>query len=284
MFQVAWGPHGPHASFMKADLHLHTTASDGSLSPSAVVWGARAGGLDIVAITDHDTIAGLAEAMSAVPAGLRVVPGVELSTTLDGSEVHILGYFIDPAHPELVAHAEVAINARRARVERMLERLRKYGIHVKLEEVIACAEGSTRVLGRPHIARALHKKGFVQTPAEAFDRFIGDDGPCFLPTELATPESAIALIKRAGGVPVWAHPRIDMLDREIRRMADWGIAGLECFRPRAAPGDVSAILECAAKYGLLVSGGSDWHGSWQGRLGDFYVDAADISGLLTIGL
>ncbi len=268
---------------MKVDLHLHTTASDGSLSPSAVVWAARAGGLDVVAITDHDTCAGVAEALAALPDAMHVVPGVELSTTLDGSEIHILGYFIDPAYPELVAHAEAAVSARRARVERMLELLRKYSIHVTLAEVLESAEGSTRVLGRPHVARALHKKGYVQTPAEAFDRFIGDDGPCFLPTELLSPEAAIALIKRAGGVPIWAHPRPDMLEREIQRMVGWGLSGLECFRPRASSDDVAAIQRYAATYDLLVSGGSDWHGSWQGKLGDFYVDANNIGGLLAVG-
>src|SRR5687767_475296 len=106
---------------MKVDLHLHTTASDGSLSPSAVVWGARAGGLDVIAITDHDTVAGIPEAIAALPDSMHVIPGVELSTTLEGSELHILGYFIDPTYSELVAHAEHALTARRTRVVRILE-------------------------------------------------------------------------------------------------------------------------------------------------------------------
>ena len=267
---------------MKVDLHLHTTASDGSLSPSAVVWAARAGGLDVIAITDHDTVAGISEATTALPDSMHVIAGVELSTTLDGSELHILGYFIDPLNPELVAHAEHALTARRTRVVRMLELLRKYNIHITIEDVLAAAEGSPRVLGRPHVARALFKKGYVQTPAEAFDRFLGDAGPCFLPTELLHPRDAIAMIGAAGGVAVWAHPRFDMIDRELQRLIDWGIRGLECFRPRASPDDVALIQARAAAHGLLLSGGSDWHGTWHGRLGDFFVDSGDINSLLEV--
>ena len=268
---------------MKVDLHLHTTASDGSLSPSAVAWAARAGGLDVIAITDHDTCAGVAEAAAALPDAMHVIAGIELSTTLDGCELHILGYFIDHTNAELLAHAEQAVVARRIRVERMLDLLRTYSIHVTLAEVLESAEGSTRVLGRPHVARALQKKGYVQTPAEAFDRFLGDAGPCFLPTELLDPAAAIAMIKQAGGVALWAHPRADQLERELSRFLEWGIDGLECFRPRATSDDIATIQRHAANGNLLVSGGSDWHGTWHGRLGDFYVESADIARLLEVG-
>lgn len=267
---------------MKVDLHLHTTASDGSLSPSAVVWGARAGGLDVIAITDHDTVAGIQEATTALPDAIHVIPGVELSTTLEGSELHILGYFIDATNPELVAHAEHALTARRTRVIRMLELLRKYNINIVMEDVLAAAEGSPRVLGRPHVARALFKKGYVQSPAEAFDRFLGDGGPCFLPTELLHPRDAIAMIHAAGGVTVWAHPRSDMIDRELPRLLEWGLRGLECFRPRASPDDVVLIQARASAHKLMLSGGSDWHGTWHGRLGDFFVDSEEITQLLEI--
>ncbi len=268
---------------MKVDLHLHSTASDGSLSPSAVVWAARAGGLDVIAITDHDTCAGVAEAMAALPDAMHVIPAVELSTTLDGAELHILGYFIDPKNEELVAHGEHAVNARRVRVQRMLELLRKYNVNVTLEDVLAAAEGSPRVLGRPHVARALFKKGYVQSPAEAFDRFLGDSGPCFLPTELLNPDQAIRMITSAGGIAMWAHPRADMIERELTRMLQWGLRGLECYRPRAAPEDVVVIQARASRHDLLLSGGSDWHGTWHGRLGDFYVEGADIAQFLEAG-
>lgn len=268
---------------MKVDLHLHSTASDGSLSPSALVWAARAGGLDIISITDHDTVAGLTEATVSLPAALRVVPGVELSTTLDGAEIHILGYFIDASNPAVVAHAEHAVSARRDRVQRMLQLLGKYNIHLTFEDVLMAAEGSPRVLGRPHVAKALQRKGYVQTPAEAFDRFLGDAGPCFLPTELLHPRAAIELIGQAGGVALWAHPRGELLDRELASMAEWGLRGLECFRPRASPDDVSVIRSLAQRYDLLLSGGSDWHGSWHGRLGDFHVESDQIAELLQLG-
>ena len=268
---------------MRVDLHLHSTASDGSLSPSAVVWAARAGGLDVVAITDHDTCAGVPEALSALPEALHVIPAIELSTTLDGSELHILGYYIDPTDEKLVAHADHAITTRRTRVQRILELLRNYNIHLTLEEVVASAEGNPRVLGRPHIARALHKRGHVQSPAEAFDRFLGDAGPCFLPTELLHPRDAIVLIEQAGGIAMWAHPRADVLTRELPRMLEWGLRGLECFRPRASPDDVSAIRALAAQHDLLLSGGSDWHGTWHGRLGDFFVESDDVARFLEAG-
>ena len=268
---------------MKVDLHLHSTASDGSLSPSALVWAARSGGLDVIAVADHDTCAGVREAVNALPDAMHVIPAVELSTTLEGVEIHLLGYFIDPDNEKLHAHAEHAVGARRARVQRMLELLRKHNINVSFDEVVAAAEGSSRILGRPHVARALHRKGYVQTPAEAFDRFLGDAGPCFLPTELLHPREAIALIEGAGGVAMWAHPRTDVMERELARMIDWGLRGLECYRPRASLSEIEWIQEIAQQHQLLLSGGSDWHGSWHGRLGEFYVDAADIAALLETG-
>jgi predicted metal-dependent phosphoesterase TrpH len=268
---------------MKVDLHLHSTASDGSLSPSALVWAARSGGLDVIAVADHDTCAGVHEAMCALPNAMHVIPAVELSTTLDGLEIHILGYFIDPENEKLRAHAAHAIGARRTRVQRMLELLRTHNIHVSFDDVMAANEGGSQILGRPHVARAMHRKGYVQTPAEAFDRFLGDAGPCFLPTELLHPREAIALIGESGGVAMWAHPRTDVMERELSRMIDWGLRGLECFRPRASLSEIDRIQQLANKHQLLLSGGSDWHGSWHGRLGEFYIDADQIMALLEVG-
>lgn len=248
-----------------------------------MVWAARAGGLDVIAITDHDTCAGVPEAMAALPHSMHVIPGIELSTTLDGLEIHVLGYFIDPENAELRAHGLHAIEARRARVKRILEMLREYNIDISFDDVLAATEGSTSILGRPHVARAMHRKGYVQTPAEAFDRFLGDAGPCFLPTELLHPKAAIELIKHAGGVALWAHPRADALDKYLGDMAQWGMSGLECFRPRASPSDIESIQGLAARHNMLLSGGSDWHGSWHGRLGDFYINSDDVSSLLERG-
>ena len=221
--------------------------------------------------------------MQALPAAMHVVPGVELSTTLDGAEIHILGYFIDTTNTKLRAHTQHARTARQTRIERMLDMLRKYAVHVTLEDVLVEAAGSSRILGRPHVARALHRKGYVQTPAEAFDRFLGDAGPCFLPTELLEPRAAIEIINEAGGVALWAHPRPDMVERELRRMVDWGLRGMECFRPRASESDIEQTQAKAKQFNLLLSGGSDWHGSWHGRIGDFFVESDDIHSLLEVG-
>lgn len=268
---------------MRVDLHLHSTASDGSLSPSALVWAARAGGLDVIAITDHDTCNGVAEALAALPSAIHVIPGIELSTTLDGLEIHILGYYIDHNNPALRAHADHAVNARRERVRKMLVLLRKYSVDVSFDDVLAAAEGSSQILGRPHVARALVRRGYVQTVGEAFDRFLGDAGPCFLPTELLHPREAIELIKGAGGVALWAHPRPDVLERHLADMVSWGMRGLECYRPRASDSERDWIRAQAASHDLLLSGGSDWHGTWHGRLGDFHVKSEDVVRLLDVG-
>lgn len=268
---------------MRVDLHLHTTASDGSLSPSALVWAARTGKLDVIAVTDHDTCAGVPEALAAVPAGLRVIAGIELSTTIDGTELHILGYHIDPDHNKLRAHAAYALEARKDRVRRMIELLEQYHIHITFDDVLAAAEGSNKILGRPHVAKAMQHKGYVQTHAEAFDRFLGDAGPCFLPTELLHPREAIAMIHGAGGVSVWAHPRPDLLELRLPELVQWGLRGVECYRPRATPSEIEAIKAHAQRHQILLSGGSDWHGSWHGRLGDFHVEGDALADLLAIG-
>ena len=268
---------------MKIDLHLHTTASDGSLSPSALVWAARSGGLDVIAIADHDTCAGVEEARRALPNQVHVIPAVELSTTLDGSEQHILGYFIDPSHQAMKQYSEGAAEKRRERIRGMIEKLRAYGVKLTLEDVIAAAEPGTRSIGRPHLARALALKGYVQTVSEAFDRFIGDQGPAFLPTQLLSPKEGIDLIHQTGGVAVWAHPRTAALDKHLNAMLEWGLNGLECYRPNATPNETMYAEEHAKHHKLLMTGGSDWHGTWQGRLGDFYVGPDDVEALLEVG-
>jgi len=268
---------------MRIDLHIHSTASDGSLSPSALVWAARTGGLDIIAVADHDTVSGIAEAKAASQDRVHVIPAVEFSTTHDCGEVHILGYFIDPAYPDLLAYTLDAVEKRRERVRGMLARLAPYGITVTLDEVVQLAQPGTRMLGRPHVARALVQRGFVQSVGEAFDRFLGDSAPAFLPTEMITPRNAIELIHSAGGFAVWAHPRLSTLEREVDRFVDWGLNGLECYRPNAGAADIRYIEELCRKHGLMITGGSDWHGAWQGKLGDFYVNGADVEALLDAG-
>lgn len=270
-------------SLVRIDLHLHSTASDGSLSPSALAWAARSGGLDVIAIADHDTTAGIREAVQSMPGNLHVIPAVELSCTYVEREVHILGYFIDPDFPDLLRYADGAVNLRVDRMNAMLARLADLRIHITLDEVIAAAEPGTRVLGRPHLARALLKRGFVTTVAEAFDRFIGDQGPAFVPTRMLEPCEAIQLIHAAGGIAVWAHPRSDAFLRDADTYVGWGLDGIECYRPRSTPQEIAQFEEYAHRNGLLLSGGSDWHGVWQGRLGDFFLSPDEVGALLERG-
>jgi predicted metal-dependent phosphoesterase TrpH len=266
---------------VKLDLHVHSTASDGSLSPSAVAWAARAGGLDVIALTDHDTCAGISEALAAMPDSLHLIPGIELSATLDGNDLHILGYFIDHTHASMVRYAGAALDRRAERVRQILKLLAKYSVNLTFDDV--AAENGAGVLGRPHIARAMLRKGYVQTVAEAFDRFLGDDRPCFLPTELLHPSEAIALIHETGGVSLWAHPRMDLFERILPDLLEWGIRGVECIRPRIAPSEIQYFEESARHRNLLISGGSDWHGVWHGKLGEFYVRSDEVAALLDVG-
>jgi len=247
------------------------------------MWAARAGGLDVVSLTDHDTCDGIAEALRGLPPNLHLIPGIELSTTLDGVELHILGYFIDHEDAALVAHARAATERRAQRVHDMIALLAGKGVHVSYEEVLSEAGETRGVLGRPHLARAVQRKGYTQSIAEVFDRFIGDAGPCFLPTELLHPRDAIHLIGDAGGIPVWAHPRTDQFERLIAPLVTWGIRGVECIRPRLQPTEVQFLEENTRQRGLFISGGSDWHGTWHGRLGDFFIRAEEIAALLDVG-
>lgn len=268
---------------MRIDLHLHSTASDGSLSPSALVWAAHAGKLDVIAIADHDTCAGVETARRSLPSRVHVVPAIELSTTFEGNEQHILGYFIDHQNEALLRYSKSAVDKRRDRIRGMLARLEPYKIRLTLDEVVAAAEPGSMMIGRPHLARALVKRGYAQTVSEAFDRYIGDDGPAFLPTDLATPREAIELIHDSGGVAIWAHPRALAAERHIDAFVQWGLDGMEVFRPSAVTAEAEQLENLARQRELLLSGGSDWHGSWQGKLGDFYVSADEIAALLERG-
>ena len=268
---------------MRIDLHIHSTASDGSLLPAEVVAAAATGGLDLMALTDHDSTDGVGAAVAAGAAsGVRVVPALEVSTHHRAGEQHILGYFVDPADAALEAYVHSARNRRRDRMTGMLERLAELGVHVTMEQVLAVAPEAGMV-GRPHLARALTDAGHVHTPSAAFDRWIGDGGPAYLPSALLTPTEAIAMIHGAGGVAVWAHPRPDVFRNELPALAEAGLDGVECWRPRNLPVDTELFVTTSRARGLLTTGGSDWHGEWHGPLGSFAVDADQVRGLLEWG-
>lgn len=270
---------------MRLDLHIHTTASDGAWTPDRVVEGARRGGLDVIALADHDTTAGVAAAQEAGAArGIQVIPALELSSTQDGREVHLLGYFVDPETPALVAHARRAFGVREARMREMVDRLGSQGLEVTFEEVEAAA-GPDRVnIGRPHLARALMARGYVSSVVEAFNTLIGDQHAAFVPTALLEPVGAIELVLAAGGLPVWAHPPADLLDPLLPRLVRAGLRGLEVYRPAHSRGDVLRLEAICRTSALLMSGGSDWHTPDSGAvLGDFHVTGDEIEKLLTAG-
>lgn len=268
---------------MRIDLHLHSTASDGAFPPAEVVARARAGGLDVIAIADHDTVAGVPEARAAADDGPVVVPAIEITAAHGGRDHHILGYFVAPATPALVEYGQRAERARRIRIREMIERLATLDVAVDFDAVVEEAGPHVRSLARPHLARVMRAAGHVGSVAEAFDRFIGDEGPAFVAARLLSVAGAIDLIHRAGGLAVWAHPPLGLLDAELPGFTDAGLDGVECYRPRLPESDLRRVLAAARRHDLLVTGGSDWHGEWHGELGRFHLGRAELGGFLERG-
>ncbi|GIJ77225.1 hypothetical protein SAMN05443287_105108 [Micromonospora phaseoli] len=251
----------------RIDLHTHSTASDGTLSPAGLVRAAAEAGLDVVAITDHDTTDGWQPALRALPSGLRLVRGAELSCRWYGEQppvpLHLLAYLFDPDAPELVAELARVRAARVARGERIVALLRADGIDVSWPEILAGAAGGT--VGRPHIAQALIRAGLVATTSEAFGPdWLGDRYR--LPKEDIDVFHAVRLIRAAGGVPVFAHPRASrrgriVPDELIAELATVGLVGLEADHEDHSPAERAHVRGLAAELGLLVTGSSDFHGT-----------------------
>jgi predicted metal-dependent phosphoesterase TrpH len=270
---------------MRLDLHVHSTASDGAWSPEAVVRGAAEGGLDVIALTDHDTIAGYRAAeATGREIDVQVLPGIEVSSTHRGRDVHILGYFVDPDAPPLVRHGEGAVRRREERMREMLSLLSNEGIDLEYEAVEEAAGPDRVVIGRPHLAKALVAAGHATSLPDAFDRLIGDDCAAFVPTHLMTPEGAVELVSASGGVPVWAHPPGDLVDSLLPPLRRAGLRGLEVYRPGHRRSDLLRLESICKTSGLLMSGGSDWHSTDGGSaLGDFHVTADEVAALLAVG-
>ncbi len=270
---------------MRLDLHVHSTASDGAWSPEAVVRGAAEGGLDVIALADHDTVAGFRAAEAAGRTlDVQVIAALEVSSTHEGRDVHVLGYFVDPEAPSVVRHSELAVRRRDQRMREMLERLAAQGIQVPFEAVEAAAGAGRVVIGRPHLAKALVAAGYASNVPHAFDTLIGDGHPAFVPTHLLTPVDAVGVIRDGGGIPIWAHPPGDLVEPLLPALVGAGLRGLEVYRPKNHRTDVLRYEEICRTRGLLLSGGSDWHSPDSGAaLGDFFVSGGEVEGLLAAG-
>lgn len=249
------------------DLQVHTTASDGALTPTATVQAAAAAGLVAIALTDHDSVEGIDEATAAgAPLGVRVVPGVELSTWFEDDELHLLGLHL--TNRDTMRDALKALQAERVtRAERIVEMLNGQGIPVTMDAVLA--EAGEGAVGRPHIARAMLAGGYVKEFREAFDKWIGWGRPAYMAKDKFDVADAIALVHRAGGLAVWAHPGEAATPTRIARLAAVGLDCVEVLHPSHPPYLVQRLVGYTEEAGLLPSGGSDWHGNSDGprRLG-----------------
>ena len=269
---------------MRLDLHLHTTASDGVASPSEVVALAVQGRLDTIAITDHDTTAGYAEAKAAADGQpLHVIPALELSTTQDGRDLHILGYFVDTEASGLVQHQALARTRRLDRIREMIANLASQGVEISEADVLARAGGEGGSVGRPHLAGAMIDAGVVHTFDEAFQKWIGDDHPAFVPSAMIDPVEGIELIREAGGVAIWAHPPRRMVDQALGPLVDAGLMGIEVYRRSHSAEYTASLAAHCARLGLVRTGGSDWHGEHHGPLGGFFVEADEVAEFLDKG-
>jgi predicted metal-dependent phosphoesterase TrpH len=252
---------------MRIDLHTHSSVSDGTEPPAEVVARARAAGLDVVALTDHDTAAGWPEASEAADRlGVELVPGIEVSSRQGGASVHLLAYWPDPRHPALAAQLERILLARDGRLPRMLARLREAGVDLDEAQVRAVA-GDAEALGRPHVADAMVAAGIVADRGEAFDSWLAEGRPGYVSkqNELST-ASTIALVRDAGGVPVLAHPwgrasRGALTEPVLAELTAAGLAGLEVDHQDHDPPTRDALRGIAADLGLVVTGSSDYHGA-----------------------
>ena len=244
------------------DLHVHSTASDGSRAPADVVQEAKRVGLAAIALTDHDTVAGIDEASAAGAAlGIRVVPGVELSAVEGEAETHILGLHVSDTR-DLEERLVILREMRRTRAERIVLRLNELGVRIALPAVLEQAAGGA--IGRPHIARAMIAEGWAVDFRDAFDRYLGNGKPAFVAKDRLPVADAIQLIHHAGGLAVLAHPASSGTRERVEAFVALGIDGVEVRHPSHTSEDVARLTALVDHFGLVPSGGSDWHGSGDG--------------------
>ena len=259
---------------MAVDLHVHTTVSDGALTPAELVRQAAAAGVEIVAITDHDAVGAVAAARRAAPPGIEVLSGAELTCQVADREAHVLAYGFDESDPSIVSALERFRLQREERARSMVERLNALGIDIEFSEVEAISGHGT--IGRPHVAQALLARGVVSSLQEAFQRFIGRHAPAFVAKPALDPRDAFDLVTAAGGVPSLAHPGTFRRDELIPLLVDAGLGALEVRHTEHATAQSAHYERMAAQYGLLPTGGSDFHGTpgHRSRLGIPHVPRA----------
>ncbi|MFH1651925.1 MAG: PHP domain-containing protein [Chloroflexota bacterium] len=245
----------------KADLHVHSTASDGRYRPEEIVAKAAALGITALALADHDSVDGVAPALESARAfpDLTFIPNVEISTETDAGEIHILGYYLDYRDAELLTRLEGFRNSRLNRARKMLEKLEGLGMPLSWERVQEFA--GTGAIGRPHVAQAMLEKGYITTFREAFDKYISHGGPAYVPRDKMTPAEAVALVVRARGLPGLAHPfTVNKLDTLLPELKAAGLEALEVYYDSYTPEQRQALGELARRFRLVPTGGSDYHG------------------------
>jgi len=241
------------------DLHIHSTCSDGLDTPEELVDIALSKGFEAISITDHDTVEGANRAIEAArDKDIEVIPGVELSAFDKDQDIHILAYYVDCNEPEFKDSIKLFTDKRRERAEEIVKCLNHLGLDVSFDNVLKIAHGAP--IGRPHIAEALLSGNLVYTYNEAFVRYIGKNRPAYVPKYKISPKDTIELVLRNGGVPVLAHPGILNRDEYIPEMLEYGLKGLEVVHPLHSPEKITYYENLARKYGLIETGGSDWHG------------------------
>lgn len=266
---------------LRADLHFHTRFSDGKFSPKKIVSEAAKNGLDLISITDHDTVKGLPEGVeAATDLSCYVIPGLELEAFVQEEKnkyyaVHLLGYGIDYEDDDLLAFLEEIKTARVKRAKKMLQKLESFGIKLDFEAVASFSDGES--IGRVHVAQALKKAGFVDNVEEAFQLYIGNDQPAYQPKPHYNPQRVIDLLHDIGGEAVWAHPYYTNNDAVLEKLVEYGLDGMECYHHEFDEQITNHYLELAREYNLKVTGGSDFHGTLEEEFkpGDWWYEVEE---------
>lgn len=244
------------------DLHMHTTASDGRCTPRELVDRVVAAGITVMAVTDHDTTASVDEVTALASArGVEAHAGIEITAVEDGRDIHVLGYFLNPAEPRLIEFLRVQRETRVKRVHTIAARLAELGVPIDLQALLDEAQRNLgRSIGRPQVARALQRAGHVADSREAFDRYLGNGGPAFVSRPGSPPEVVIGIIQRAGGIASLAHPGRTRIDSRIKPLATAGLDALEVYHSDHDADAIERYHRIASELGLLMTGGSDFHG------------------------